>query len=196
MQKLECDIPFDIPISIGELSCENPVVTSLLFKRLVLSLSDISFVSSTELQFIPRQPDIADTLSNNLVQESHSWIWFFRFSDNLQRAIKVIGTDGFTNIAHPVVKYARSLLYKLQEECSPIELMTRLLMYGLVGGPIDANVDANSWYGTNRKRLGLLFRAIEWNTVPHDLRPPYYFFRPGIGMETLEEDRLNSWADI
>jgi hypothetical protein len=50
-----------------------------------------------------------------------------------------------------------------------------------------------SWGARSRKELGLLYRAVDWNSVEASLRPPYRLFTPGLGVQTLTKELLEKW---
>jgi hypothetical protein len=184
-----------LPKMIDDLRGSHNNVSVHFFERLLMSMSTLKAVSPTELACVLREPSETASLSEMRSQSEFEWRWFFPCSGELAKAVSVAGRHGFGNSQHPVVIQARLLEHKMWGERSPLERIMGILMWGGFSQGFDSEVATGSWGARQRKRLGMLFRAVDWSSVPQLLHPPYNVFRPGKGMEAMTENHLDAWAE-
>ena len=100
------------------------------------------------------------------------------------------------NRQHPIVRYVQDVQDVKRRDRSDFEEYCASVMWLLSNeGSLSALGKGSVEKGRQYKRLGTIFRAVDWNQHDSDLAPPYKVWTEA-GVVEITERELFRWADF
>jgi len=167
--------------------------TRWIMESLIRATSRIRIDSATQLSLERVAPADATTLDDFRPGDSFSRLWLQEMSSCHDQIIQVTGKHGFANRAHAVVRRVVEIVDGDSDARTPLDSLLTCIVWKWPSVPSNTAVHEGSWDSRTRAELGQLWRAIDWNNVRPELKPPYEALIAGTGYDEITEEHLKSW---
>ena len=130
------------------------------------------------------------------ISEGSSYVPLLRYVGNASDLLSAQAPIESVNRQHPIVRYVQDVQDVKRRDRSDFEeycasVISLLSNEGILSELGKGSVEK----GRNYKRLGMIFRAVDWNQHDSDLAPPYRVWTE-TGVVEITKSELLRWADF
>ncbi len=146
---------------------------------------------------VPPQQLKETSIDRNGFGDHFEYIWDVQFASDLKDVIALEGELTVANRMNPLVKVARDSYFNEEDKLNDFNSFCSSVVWCLTYPEnLKKILDGVVTSGRSFRRLGLLYKSLNWDEFGPEFKPPYRVWGEAKGIKEVTEADLFRWADF
>ena len=167
-------------------------------RELVLRFLEVAIVNGeVRFRIVPPEQLKITRIEESILSEPFGWLYTVPFAPSLRDVITVEYGLKIANRLHPLMEIVRGCHCGEMDELDDFNSFCASMVWGLSNPENLAQIVSGTVTGGRAfRRLGLLYKSLNWKDFDPKYAPPYKVWGKASGMVEITRDELLRWAEL